>query len=475
MARYLIGIDNGSQSSKVTIFDEHGVAVSEGRVALRQNSTPTPGVVEHPEDDLWDSIAGACRIALEGFGGDRADIVGVGLCTIRFCRAMLRPDGSLAQPVLSWMDARVGRPFTPEHEDIRWVTTSSGYITHRLTGVFRDTAANYQGVWPIDTGRWSWSDDDEAYARTGMSREMLFELVQPGDVLGEVTAAAARATGLPEGLPVVATANDKAVEALGCGLLEPTTVLLSLGTYIAGMSVGDRDISTGSAFWTNFGSEPGRYLYESGGIRRGMWTVSWFRDLLGEATAAAAEAAGERVEDVLNREATSVPAGSDGLLTVLDWLAPSDAVFRKGSILGFDGRQGRAHVYRSILEGIALTMRARVGEMAAELGTPYERVVVSGGGSSSDLMLQILADVFQVPAVRTIGESAAGRGAAICAAVATGVHADFASAVAAMVSERDRFEPNPEHAAIYAALGPVHASVTEQTDVIYRQTAAIVG
>lgn len=475
MARYLIGIDNGSQSSKVTIFDEHGTAVSEGRVALQPNSTPRPGVVEHPDDDVWDSIAAACRVAMRGFDGDPADIVGVGLCTIRFCRAMLRADGSLAQPMLSWMDARVGQPFVSEDDDIRWVTTSSGYITNRLTGVFRDTAANYQGVWPIDTDRWDWSTEEAPYLRTGMKRRLLFELVQPGDVLGLVTAAASAVTGLPEGLPVVATANDKAVEALGCGLLRPGTLLISLGTYIAGMSVGDHNVETGRSFWTNFGSEPGRYLYESGGIRRGMWTVSWFRDLLGPAAAAAADSAGERLEDVLNREAAEVPAGSDGLLTVLDWLAPADATFRKGSILGFDGRQGRAHVYRSILEGIAMTMRQRSAEMADELEIAYGRVVISGGGSSSDLMLQIMADVFQLPTSRIVGESAAGRGAAICAAVATGVHPSFEAAVAAMVSQRDRFEPDAANAGIYRALGPIHQSVTEQTDVIYRRTAAVVG
>lgn len=475
MVRYLIGIDNGSQSSKVTIFDERGSAVSEGRVALRANSTPTPGVVEHPDDDVWDSIAAACRVAMRGFTGDPRDIVGVGLCTIRFCRAMLRADGSLAQPMLSWMDARVGQPFAAEHEDIRWVTTSSGYVTHRLTGVFRDTAANYQGVWPIDTDRWDWSTEEAPYLRTGMRRGLLFELVQPGEVLGFVTAVASAATGLPEGLPVVATANDKAVEALGCGLLDPGTLLISLGTYIAGMSVGDRNVDAGASFWTNFGSEPGRYLYESGGIRRGMWTVSWFRDLLGHAAAAAAQSAGERLEEVLNREAAEVPAGSDGLLTVLDWLAPADATFRKGSILGFDGRQGRAHVYRSILEGIAMTMRHRSAEMSEELGIGYGRVVISGGGSSSDLMLRIMADVFQLPTSRIVGESAAGRGAAICAAVATGVHPTFEDAVLAMVQERDRFEPNAANASIYQALGPIHQSVTEQTDVIYRRTAAVVG
>ncbi|WP_248704932.1 FGGY-family carbohydrate kinase [Curtobacterium sp. MWU13-2055] len=475
MTRYLVGIDNGSQSSKVTVFDERGVVVAEGRVPLRPNHTPAPGVVEHPDDDLWDSVAAACRIAMAAFRGDPSEIVGVGLCTIRFCRAVLRADGSLAQPVMSWMDARVGQPFTAEHDDVAYVTTSSGYVGHRLTGAFRDTAANYQGMWPIDTDTWRWTTDDAAYAATGMQRSQLLELVDPGEVLGTVTAAASEATGLPVGLPVVATANDKAVEALGCGLLDPTTLLVSLGTYIAGMSVGERNTAGGTDFWTNFGAEPGRYLYESGGIRRGMWTVSWFRDLLGPDYAAAAESAGERAEDRLNREAAAVAAGSDGLLTVLDWLAPADAAFRKGSILGFDGRQGRAHVYRSILEGIAMTMRDRSDAMAAELGTPYERVVVSGGGSSSDLMMRVMADVFQTPAIRIVGDSAAGRGAAICAAVATGVHPSFAAAAEAMVVERDRFAPDPSTATVYDALRAVHADVTAHTDELYRRTAAIVG
>jgi sugar (pentulose or hexulose) kinase len=475
MTRYVVGIDNGSQSSKVSIFDDRGTVVAEGRVALRAPLTPEPGVVEHPADDVWDSIQEACRKAMAAFPGDPGEIEAVGLCTIRFCRAMLRADGSLAQPMLSWMDARVGRPFVAESDDVAFVTTSSGYVTQRLTGAFRDTAANYQGMWPIDTDTWRWSTSDEPYATTGMQRSQLFDLVDPGDVLGTVSESAAATTGLPAGLPVVATANDKAVEALGCGLLEPTSLLVSLGTYIAGMAVGDRNEPATSDHWTNFGSEPGRYLYESGGIRRGMWTVSWFRDLLGDPFADAAADDGERPEERLNREAAGVPAGSDGLLTVLDWLAPDDAPFRKGTILGFDGRQGRAHVYRSILEGIAMTLRDRTDAMGTSLGTAYDHVVVSGGGSSSDLMMQILADVFQRPTSRVVGDSAAGRGAAICAAVAVGVHPSFADAVRAMVVERDRFAPDPLHAEIYDELRAVHRDVTARTDALYRRTAAIVG
>src|SRR5690242_12595823 len=131
---------------------------------------------------------------MAAFPGHPADIAAVGLCTIRFCRALLAADGSLAEPVLSWMDDRVSRPYQPGNPLTRYVTTSSGYIAHRLTGQFVDAAANYQGVWPIDLHTATWSGDPAAYAAVGMARDMLFDLVPPGGLLGEVTSAAAEAT-----------------------------------------------------------------------------------------------------------------------------------------------------------------------------------------------------------------------------------------------------------------------------------------
>ena len=280
MTPYLLAIDNGSQSTKVTIFNSRGHPVASGRRRLKPYDTSVPGHAVHPGDDIWDSIRDACRAAMAQFAGDPADIAAVGLCTIRFCRALLAADGSLAEPVLSWMDERVSRPYQPGNPLIRYVTTSSGYITHRLTGQFVDAAANYQGVWPIDQDTATWSGDPAAYAAAGLARDMLFDLVPPGGRLGEVTSAAAEATGIPAGLPVYATANDKAVEALGSGLEEDGTVLLSLGTYIAAMTIGSSSPSAGDSYWANFAARPGKYLYETTGIRRGMWMVSWYRTVL---------------------------------------------------------------------------------------------------------------------------------------------------------------------------------------------------
>jgi sugar (pentulose or hexulose) kinase len=475
MTRYIIGIDNGSQSSKVAIFDEHGTIICEGRETLRSNDTPRQGVVEHPEDDLWSSIGKASRRAMSLFPGDPADIVGVGLCTIRFCRALLKADGSLAQPVMSWMDARVSLPYDHTNDQVRYVTTSSGYISQRITGEFKDTAANYQGMWPIDTHTWRWLSDDAELAKCGIPRKMLFDLVMPGDILGHVTAEAAMHTGIPKGLPVVATANDKAVEALGCGLRSADVLLVSLGTYIAGMTLGDRNILEASNFWTNFACRPQEYLYESSGIRRGMWTVSWFRELLGEEAAVGAMAAGLSVEDHLNAEAAKVPAGSDGLMTVLDWLAPTEAPYKKGSILGFDGRQGRFHIYRSILEAIALTIHRCAMEMGNELGVDFQHTIISGGGSNSDLMMGIFADVFGIPAVRTEVNNAAGLGSAICAAVGLGVYGSFEEAIANMVKVGTTFEPNPANVALYQGMDSVYREIPRYTDDVFKKSYEIFG
>jgi sugar (pentulose or hexulose) kinase len=458
---YLIGVDEGTQSAKVVVYDATGAVVSQGTRALRPMSRPENGVAVHPGDDLWDALAAAARDAMAGFPGDASEIAGVGLCTIRCCKAFLRADGSLVEPVISWMDDRAYRPYLPDEPALAHATTSSGYIAHRLTGERRDTAANNILLqWPIDTDAWNWSDDPELFRMFELERELLFELQLPGEVAGRVTSEASVATGIAAGLPVVQTANDKAVEALGAGSLGETTALVSLGTYVAAMVHGRENRTSPTRFWTNLASIPHRYLYESDGVRRGMWTLSWFVELLGGAT-----------QQDLEREAAGVPAGSDGLMTVLDWLAPTGRPFRKGVMLGFDARHTRGHVYRSILEGIALTMKHNVDAMCAELGLDLTEIVVSGGGATSRLFVQIFADAFDLPASRSTEQGGASLGAAICAAVGTGVHPDFETAVREMTGPRESFMPDAAAAETYRGMNEtVYQTIRDGTDAILERS-----
>jgi sugar (pentulose or hexulose) kinase len=472
---YLVGIDGGTQSSKVVVVDAAGNLVSQGRQALRPMSRPRHGVAVHPDDDLWESIAAASRQAMKAFHGDPREIAAVGLCTIRCCKAFLKADGSLAEPVISWMDDRAYQPYVPDEPEVAYATTSSGYLAHRLTGELRDTAANNIVLqWPIDTDRWRWSDDPALYEQFAVRPELLLELQLPGDVIGPLTASAAAATGLPEGLPVVATANDKAVEALGSGSLGEATALVSLGTYIAAMVHGSENHREPVAFWTNFACIPNRYLYESHGVRRGMWTLSWFLDLLGAEIAERAASLGVSREQYLEREAETVPAGSDGLMTVLDWLAPTDRPYRKGVMLGFDARHTRGHVYRSILEAIALTMRRNVDDMCTELGISLDEIIVSGGGAASDLTMRIFADCFGIPASRTVEGGGAGLGAAICAAAAAGIYPDIETAAAGMARELESFPPNAANAAVYRRMSEtVYHEIRDATDALLQHSYPI--
>lgn len=167
--------------------------------------------------------------------------------------------------------------------------------------------------------------------------------------------------------------------------------------------------------------------------------MSWFRDLLAGVD-----------ERELNRGAAEVPPGSAGLLVSLDWLAPNHDPDRRGAIVGFDGTQGRFHIHRAILEAIAFEV-VLGNELACDaLGRSVTEVIVSGGGANSDVMLEILAAIFKVPVRRPELVDAAGVGAAISAAVATGMHEGWQQAVEAMVRNEPAVQPDPDTVEAYA-------------------------
>lgn len=447
--KYIIGVDSGSQSTKVFIYDQEGNVVCGASEALQPMMMRQHGYVEHPDDDLWDSLKVVLNKLMKEFKGDPKDIVGLGICSIRCCRVFMKKDGSLAEPIMSWMDVRAYETYIDD-ENIAYTGSTSGYLTFRLTGEIKDTVANaYQWQFPSDLNTWEWSTDEEYFSRFNIPKEKLFELQLPGTILGYVNEQAALETGLPIGLPIVATANDKAVEALGCGLIENNVGLISLGTYITSMVFGEKNIESANNFFTNLSNLPFKYLYESAGIRRGMWHITWYKNIIGDEYAKKAISESYAVEDYLAKEAQALPPGSDGLMTIPDWLSPATQLYRKGVMIGFDERHTRGHIYRSLLEGIALTLKNSYDAMCDELGKHPTKIIVSGGGSNSDLYMQMIADIYGVRTVRNVVNGAASLGSAISVAVATGIYPDYETAVKHMIKQRDEFTPNPENTKAY--------------------------
>ncbi len=474
MERYIIAIDGGSQSTKVVLFDTAGTEICSQTVVLKELHLYGEERAEHPDDDLWESLKQACRGMFDKFTGDKNAIIGVGLGSIRCCRALLRDDGNLASPVQNWMDLRLSRPYEHEDDSVRYVTTATGYLTHRLTGETRDTRSNYVGPWPIDPETLHWYPDGETFDAYTTPREMLFELTDPSTVLGRINRFASEATGIPEGLPVAATANDKAVEGLGAGLVNDGTVLVSLGTYITSMMVGDQYKPDTVNYWSNPGAVKDEFLYESRGIRRGMSTVTWVKELLGSDIVLESEKKGISPEAYLNILAADVPAGCGGLYTILHWLARPDRLHERGIMIGFNGTHKGPHMFRSVLEGIAFTMKNNARAMWEERGVEPESIIVSGGGSNGDLFMQIFADVFGVPAHRNVVNGSASMGAAICTALALGVYRNRQEAIEHMVRRRDTFRPVPEHAELYREINEkVYTQIVPRTDELLKRSHEI--
>ena len=471
MSDYFLAIDGGSQSTKISVIDDVGRVHASSRTPLQAYDLGPGGRAVHPGDDLWETLVDTCRSVLASFDGGAAALTAVGLCSIRSCRALMDEAGRLTEPVLSWMDDRVSQPLAEPGPQVHTVASAGGYLALRLTGERRDSAASYEGMWPLDPRTRQWSSSPYELARTGMPRRLLPDLVDPGALLGTITSAAAAATGLPVGCPVFATANDKAVEALGAGLRGQDMTLLSLGTYVAAMTIGEDRTTPHHDYWVNAAALPGRFLYESAGIRRGMWTLTWLRQLVSAGAHGTVDE--ESLQDRLSEGAEQVPAGCGGLMVIPEWLPPEHARHRRGIILGLQASHDATHLYRAVMEGIAMTMAGHTEAMEAALGTTPDRLLVSGGGARSDLMMQILADVFARPAQRAGVPDAVAVGAAICAAVGSGVHGGFEAAMAAMTRPGPVFEPVGESRDRYAELRRTFAGLPEFTDPMFRKMAGL--
>ena len=156
---------------------------------------------------------------------------------------------------------------------------------------------------------------------------------------------------------------------------------------------------------------------------------------------------------MLDELVADIPAGSAGLVTLPTWTpSPQSDPATRGAVFGFSDEHTRAHLYRSILEGLALAMREGADVTLKRTKTPLTQVRSSGGGSRSDVLMQVTADVFNLPTYRTHTPETSVVGAGILAAAGAGVHASIESAAAAMTRTGRVFEPISANVRTYERL-----------------------
>ena len=486
----ILALDSGSQSSRALLFDRDGAVLAVGRGEHAPMKHPEEGAVEQDPTDIRDALFGSIRRCLEGWGGDPARIAGGALTTQRNTLLPIAADGAPLRDAVSWLDrrtapvdsepsravrallkvlgeeamiprllsksvARLWRDRCPEVLEQTWkIAPLEAWLHHQLTGRLALAPGGCAGVFPYDTKKRTWKPDGLEHKLLGIRDSWLPEVVEAGREIGRITEAASATTGLPVGLPLYACGGDKQAEALGAGVRagERGVGAVSLGTASSIVIPWRKAVQSRTYVWlTNASCEPASWSLEYM-VYRGMWTVRWFAQNFGRDLEPRAEAEGRPVEALLCDEAAATEPGSGGVVTWPRWSPSLQHPEEVGAILGLREVHTRGHVFRSLLEGIAFDLKRGLGILESATGTRLKELRVGGGGSRSDLVVQILADVLGLPVARPPSEELAARGAALVAGVGSGVHPDLDGAVSAMVRVAPLVRPRPEITTRYEAL-----------------------
>jgi sugar (pentulose or hexulose) kinase len=310
------------------------------------------------------------------------------------------------------------------------------------------------GYIPFDYKRQRWAPKwDWKWKALPMDPSLLPNLVPQGQLLGEITHQASEATGIPEGLPLIAAAADKACEVLGSGALEPNVACLSYSTTATINTTHRKYIEVIPLIPPYPAAEPGLYNMEIQ-IFRGYWMISWFKHEFGLQEISIAAERGVEPEVLFDELVQAVPPGSQGLVLQPYWSPGlrNPGPEARGAIIGFSDVHTRAHIYRAILEGLAYALRQGKELTEKRSGVSITELRIAGGGSQSNAAMQLTADIFGMTAVRPHLYEASGLGAAMDAAVGSKVHPDFKTALTEMVHKGERFEPNLKTREVYDEL-----------------------
>jgi xylulokinase len=460
----VLGVDIGTSSSKAVLCSLDGdvlaAAAREHRVDL-----PAPGHVEMDPAVWWHEL---CTLCHELLAGADVAVTAVGVSGMGPCVLLTDGGGSPLRPaILYGVDTRaeaqidelterygaaeiaarggsllstqaVGPKLAwiAEHEpdtfaSARKLLMPSSFLVYRLTGAYvldHHSASQSVPLYDIEAERWHEPWWDELAA--GIERPAL---LWPGDVAGTVTAAAARETGLPEGIPVLAGTIDAWAEAVSGDAHNLGDLMLMYGSTLFFVHTVDR-LLRAPALWSTVGAFPGTRSLAAGMATSGSITA-WLRELFGGAG-----------YDELVAEAAASPAGANGLL-LLPYFAGERTPFAdpraRGVLAGLTLSHTRGDVYRAALEATAFGVRHNL-EALEDAGASIARIVAVGGGTTGALWTQIVSDVTgreQVVPAKTVGAS---YGDAYLAACAVG-----APSIAEWNPPAAIVRPRPEHESLY--------------------------
>ncbi len=495
---YFIGIDTSTTATKALLIDASGnlVAVASSEYTFE---TPYPLWSEQDPALWWDAtIKSVQRILREsGIRGDQ--VKGIGLTGQMHGLVLLDKNGDVLRPAILWNDQRTAAQcdvirdrlgkerlihitgndaltgFTapkilwvhaeePEiYKKVDQILLPKDYVRYKLTGEYAMDRAGGAGTILFDLRERTWSP--EVLDALEIDPALLPPTFEGTDVTGFVSRAAAEATGLAVGTPVMGGGGDQGAAAVGTGAVEEGIVSLSLGTSGVVFAATDTPATEPQGRLHAFcHAVPGKW-HLMGVMLSAAGSLRWHRDTFSPGVGFSEFVA----------PAEEIPAGSEGLL-FLPYLTgertPHPDPLARGGFIGLTVRHTLPHLTRAVLEGVSFGLRDGFELMKAAGLADISQVRVTGGGARSPLWLQILADVLNVELVTVSSAEGAAYGAALLAATGAGAFSDVPSACKTAIQVTGRTSPG-QHVAIYETIYPCYCDLYPALRSIFNSLSSV--
>ncbi|MBZ9880835.1 carbohydrate kinase [Mesorhizobium sp. CA10] len=488
----LLGIDSGLTVTKAVVFDEAGAPLAVARRRLPQIISE-PRHVERDMDELWRAAAEAIAEALSGCGRPASDIAAVaatahgdglymlgrnrrplghgilsldsragdvaarwqtdGTAAKALSRTGQTPHASAPSSLLAWMREREPQRFAR----IGHVLACKDWLRFCLTGSLgtdlTEASTSFTAV------------DSQAYAPDilqifGLEAlgDALPPAARPDEIVGAVTAQAARSTGLLAGTPVVAGLHDVTASALGIGGYGEGVVAIVAGTYSINETVSTAPRIDARWFCRN-------------GLKLGEWNnmsispasaanYDWFLDTLCGSERAAAETDGRSIHTIVGPEIEAALARPSTLLFHPYLFGSPHGPAASAGFLGLRGWHDRGDMLRAVIEGIAFNHRVHVD--ALREGFAPREARLTGGISRNPVFAHIFADVLGMSITVTETEEAAAWGAALCAGAGVGLFASPRHDPRDVAALGRTYRPSPERSAAMDKRYRLHCDIADR-------------
>jgi xylulokinase len=477
---YVVGCDVGSQGTNVALYSADGTLVASSYQAY-DLSFPFPGAAEQDADAWPRSVATGVREVLSAVPEGPSAVRGISFGSQLDGMVVCDDAGRALRPAMIWMDRRaeaqaarvaegisredfyraVGANLDSSHAVFKalwvrdeepeiwakaaWLMSPGTYVLREVAGPIAVDYSNASSLALLDPRSRKWSS--AVLAVVGIPESMLPELGAATDAVGTVTASFAYESGLDPSTLVAMGCGDEMAATLGAGVFAPGEVCDVVGTaepVCAASSVPREDPTMLVECHPH--ADPDVWLLENPGFVSGG-NLRWWRDQFAPLERnAEADGLGDAY-DLLSRDAESVAPGAEGLSflpAMQGAMAPEWNGAARGAFYGLTLAHTRAHMTRAILEGSAFGLRDIVEAMRGA-GLEVRRLTIVGGGAKGPLWRQIKADVTGLPVRVPVNVETTATGAAILAAVGSGVHENVADAVGAFVAfEPEEHQPNGE-------------------------------